>query len=122
MAVLVVQHFNRRPVEVEVVYHYGAVTRGLREASLRYRNDDAEVVHRTRLRYSTRPARPTQRHTVRLPRGEYRVAIVLRYDGAREAAEAVRRLERIEEHTDTTVSLSRPLVVTASGQAHIYLE
>jgi hypothetical protein len=83
MAVLIVGYLRRQPVDAQVRYRYGRYAAGLRWARMAYYRDD-EVALRVRFRYGDTPAPSTQIHRVRLPAGDYEVAIEL---GRREAGQ-----------------------------------
>lgn len=78
LAVLTVQHYQGRPLDVSVVYHYGQRCTELRSVSVVYQRA-GEVVATARYSYRSQPAAPTQLHRLSLVPGEYTVSVDLTY-------------------------------------------
>lgn len=116
MVVLVVGYMRRRPVEVEVVYRFGKLARGLRMARMRYLAGGEEMA-RVRFSYRVVAAPRRQRHTVALPRGDYDVEIALDY-GEPGSARRIQRGSVAKRRS----KLRRPLIVRGEGEVTIVID
>jgi hypothetical protein len=125
---LVLRIMQGYPVEVEVTFHYGKAGQGLSRALMVYRDLGGQELRRVRFNYTGKGARATQRHTVSLPRGEYRVIIDLVYHGKAPDSLSGRRVDDSSRsprppHPDHTVlRLERPLIVGGDGKVSVFVE
>jgi len=113
---LVLRIMRGYPVEVEVTYHYGKAREGLSRALIVYRDLGGEELRRVRFGYTGARARAAQRHTVGLPRGEYRVVIDLVY---RERAPGGLSGRRVG---DRALRVERPLIVGGDGKVSVFID
>jgi len=117
IAYLVVQVIQGQPVEVEVVYHYGAASKGLVQAHMRYLRGEEEV-RRIKFDYSRQPAMPTQIHRVNLMEGLHVVEIDLSY--ASQAPAEVGGSQHALPGGGVLVRLRRTLIVKGSGRVSVF--
>jgi hypothetical protein len=115
---IVVRLLQAQPVDVEVLYHYGAASTGLKQATMRYLQDGEEL-RRVSFRYDRRGAGATQHHPIQIPRGEYRVHLELVYQG--QAPEELRGRRRALGRKRQLLSLSRPLIVSGEGRVNLFI-
>jgi hypothetical protein len=119
LGALVLHLIGREPVQVQVVYHYGRASEGLRRTVIRYQDGD-DVLRRVAFSYATQPAGERQLHAARLPRGEYRVVVTLMYDDPTPPDVAgARRIEG--SGRGAALRVERPLPVSGDGRLHIYV-
>ncbi|MBW2731833.1 MAG: hypothetical protein JRH20_05525 [Deltaproteobacteria bacterium] len=92
-AAVLMHYWRQQPHDLDVVYHLGKKAVGLQSLSATYLRGD-EVLAMARFSYRTTPAKPEQRHQVRLPPGDFEVALELGYSdvgGEKTRIERVRR-------------------------------
>ena len=120
LAVLTVQYFQERPLEVSVVYRYGGRHAQLRAVSVGYERA-GDVVATARYSYQSRPAGPEQRHDLSLVPGDYTVAIDLTYarSGGVTQSNAKTRSSAKDERS---VHLVRHLKIQSEGEYSLYVD
>lgn len=118
LALMILHTFQGRPFEIEVRYDFGEAREGLVQAQMVYFLGDEEV-HRVRFDYTSKPPGEAQNHTVKLPKGDYRVAVELTYRAEPPGSVAGER--RRASGGQWTVEMNRPLIVRGAGQSVIYL-
>ena len=117
IGVIVVRYASRQPCAVTVSYDLGDAREGLRGLDLSYRRDGEEL-WRVSFSYEHRPAPSQERHSVRLPEGDYRVDLTLRYRGV----PPLLNRKRIQRAAPDTLLCSRPLLVRGSGPVTIFID
>ncbi len=102
MMVIVLAVWRKGPSTVEVGYQLGAAREGLLEATMVYRKGQQDVA-RVRFTFSRKAAGARLTHQLKLPDGDYDVAIALRYRDSRMAR------------------MRRPLLVRGSGPVTVFV-
>lgn len=118
IAYLVIQVIQGQPVEVEVVYHYGAASKGLEQAQMRYLRQEEEV-RRIKFDYSRQQAMPTQTHSVNLMEGLHVVEIDLSY--ASQAPAEMGGSHHTLPGGGVMARLRRTLIIKDSGMVSIFI-
>jgi hypothetical protein len=115
---IVIRLLQAQPVDVEVVYHYGAASTRLERATMRYLQEGEEL-RRVSFRYDQRGAGATQHHPIQIPRGEYRVHLELVYRG--QAPEELRGRRRSLGGERQLLNMSLPLIVSGEGRVDLFV-
>lgn len=117
MALLVARYLARQPSDVTVELALGRARSGLQQARVVYQDQDGDPLAHAQFSFGQRRPPHRVRHTVRLPDGEYRAIIELRYAGA---VPAVLRGQS-KMIAPRTVRLTRPLLARGAGVVTIFV-